>query len=298
MGLEAAVREAKNQLTGSGAGEKPSLVQVSSAEIISNQGRELVRLRLNSQYSPSPTNAGRVLARLDPQTYNECNVLYTVSANTEGANEIICYTGYEGSPKLADADAYANTWWDQNAPYSSMSHTIWQKAEYVLENQLWPQIWEWTTYTVNAPNSYGWENVPASAGNLREVVQPGWQLHSHETEPVAVGLDRNVGTSPSGIVMRYDPNITYLGTPLYVTCKRQYGETDVGVAAGLAHLVGTGAAALTLDSAVATERLVSIDPTQPPRDLSRLKWRDFLQQREQWSKQLRSDVPKGMIYVG
>ena len=181
-----------------------------------------------------------------------------------------------------------------------MAHNLFEKAEYVLDNMLWPQVWAWDTYYIEFPDVVrGWEEVPADL-RLREAVE-AWQEYSDGIiGRIAVRLIRNTGLVDSGTLIRYATGYGYDTYPINVTTKREYKIDDIGVVPGLAHLIGTGTAALTLDSSVPSRNLSMEDQRQgrQPPPLAQLKWQDFLRQRQQWFNQLKSDIPNTFKYVG
>ena len=77
MGLQAAVREARRQLTGPGPGEKPAVIQVRSATVDTSAGT--ANLSTQADRSPSPVEPGQIVARFDPAQPEECRRSVCVS---------------------------------------------------------------------------------------------------------------------------------------------------------------------------------------------------------------------------
>ena len=232
---------------------------------------------------------GDLLSVSDPATEAEAGVCYVTKVARDGQVNVI--EGVGGAPVVDLTGALL----DVNPPDSWTAYSLFQAAELIMANYLWPHIWAWDIHEIPAPSTTQlWSEVPAT---VRAIEQAWQQIPADRLMRIRVILERNNPVTPTRTLVRY-PAI-YDTYPIKLKTRRVFTADDLvgdDAVPGLAGLVGMGTAALALDPSVVA-RALDAEAGEQPSNLSAYLWSSFRRQRQAWYEGI-SDEMDDRVMVG
>ena len=295
MSLAKAVHNARNWLTGSGPDQKPSLVFCDDRRTLQSPGSDTVTLGFLDDISAA-VEPGYILSAYNPDDVNDAAVFHVVG---ESGNDFWCFDGYGGSPAGVDVE---NSWLEVNPPDGWTSHALFRRAEFVTDNHLWPEVWQWMTFEVANPNYVrGWVELTGDNSKI-EKIDAAYQFGAvNDLIEIPAGLHRqsNIGAADLGTILQYE--LAWPGRKILVRGRRRFEVDDLTgssrEAKALVEIVGAGTAALTLDAGVTTTKFETPTGEQVHITAPYL-WRSFVNQRRAFARSMQTDRRNVIKYAG
>jgi hypothetical protein len=261
------VQRAKTILYGHGIGQKPVLLQC-KADASESVSGSIVTFDMIDNPEAAKAEAGDVLSVYDSATAAVAHALYVLSTSSA---TIACINGYLGSPVVADGLLDGKIL--ELIPGGGVSeHIIFQHVETVFDTLLWPDLWEYQTYTITPDLS----DYQVELNIAVESIEDAWQIIGDTRHEVAFDMAKNVPTGVSSTTVIAEL-YAFDSSDVYITTKNRIAKTST-FDEGLTQMVATGAAAL---SAGGTSYEATLEATgrdnviRLERSVSRTLWQDF-----------------------
>lgn len=216
-------------------------------------------------------------------TAANAHAIYVTSVS--GA-DITGINGYLGSPDVADTDLDGALLENLGGGMIT-EHIIYQAVETVIGTLLWPDIWEFTTYSITPQL----DDFQVELNAAVEKIVNAFQVIGTTRHEVPFDMMKNVHTSVSSTTViatlaAFDSSSVFIETINRITESSTFSEA-------LTQLVATGAAALAAGGTTYEASLESTgkdNQVRLERSASRAIWRDFGTLRTAMSEDLSQEI--------
>ena len=260
------VQRAKTILYGHGIGEKPALIRC-AADALESFSAPLVTFTVASAEG-TKIAAGDVLSVFNAQTAAGAHVIYVTSISTDAITGI---NGFLGSPSIVDTDMDAAV--VEILPGGGVSeHTIYQSVETVFLSLLYPDIWEYATYSITPQL----DDFQVELNAAVERIEDAWQIIGSTRHEVAFSMAKNVHTSVSSTTVIAEL-VAFDSSSVFITTVNRITESST-LDEAMTQMIATGAAALAAGGTVHEATLEASGKDSQirlERSASRAIWQDF-----------------------
>lgn len=287
MALKDIYTDVRRILYGQGLGETPA-IRITASNANETTAGDLVNYTLDTGEAEK-VKIGNTLAVHSPDSASTAFVTYVLAVNTT-SDVITAVNGtLHGAPAIAGADSgdMDDRILEQNPLVTS--HEIHSAIEAIIEQYLWPDVYDIESKTITAPDLIdGQEAVPADT----EEILAAWQIIGPTNERIAFQRHPdNVSTSlaSTGRQAAFD---WIDGSTGHFQAKVKI--TNATTNSAIQRLIATGAAALALGGTI-TEATVentkkdNADAVAQRNQVSGLLWRDFLTTKQELARELGRD---------
>ncbi len=267
MATSAIVQRAKSILYGHGIGEKPVLLECAAdaAETISN---DTITIALKDAAEGDKVTGGDVLSMWNAAASTNAHVLYVLS---EAAGTVTCINGFLGSPAVADTNLDSAIL--EILPGGGVSeHVIYQNVETVFLSLLYPDIWEYATYSITPQL----DDFQVELNAAVERIEDAWQIIGSTRHEVAFSMAKNVHTSVSSTTVIAEL-VAFDSSSVFITTVNRITESST-LDEAMTQMIATGAAALAAGGTVHEATLEASGKDSQirlERSASRAIWQDF-----------------------
>lgn len=263
------VQRAKNILYGHGLGEKPVLLRCAADAAESVSGDIVTFAMTSSAEATDNIEAGDVLSVWNAATATVAHVVYVIDTPTDAT--VTAVNGYIGSPVVADT-LLDGAILEVIPGGGASEHIIYQAVETVFTTLLWPDIWEYSTYSITPEL----DDFQVELNAAVEKIEDAWQVIGTTRHEVAFEMAKNVHTSVSSTTViaelyAFDSSNVFITTVNRVTESSTLDEA-------MTQMIATGAAAIAAGSvsyAAVLEASGKDNQFRGERSPSRRLWQDF-----------------------
>jgi hypothetical protein len=202
------------------------------------------------------------------------HVVYVLSVSSATVTAI---NGFEGSPAVADT-LLDGAILEIIPGGGKAEWHIWQAMESVFTSLLWPDIWEYATYSITPDLSDYQVELNAAV----EVIEDAWQVIGGTRYEVPFSMAKNVHTSVSSTTVIAEL-VAYDSSNVFITTRNRVTESST-LDAGMDHMIATGTAALVAGATVVPATMESAgkdNQVRLERSPARRLWQDFGTMRSQ-----------------
>ncbi len=261
------VQRAKSILFGPGIGEKPVLLQC-AADAAENISGNIVTFDMTSNGEAAKVEGGDVMGVYDAATASVAHAVYVLSVSSATVTAV---NGFDGSPVVADTLLDGAIM--EVIPGGGVTeHYIYQQVEAVFTGLLWPDIWEYATYSIT-PDL---DDYQVELNAAVEKIEDAWQVIGNTRYEVAFEMTKNVHTSVSSTTVLAEL-IAFDSSSVFITTVNRITESST-LDEARTQLIATGAAALCAGSTrspASMEASGKDNQMRAERSASRSLWQDF-----------------------
>ncbi len=261
------VQRAKTILYGHGIGEKPVLIRCNADAAESATG-DIVTFALLDAAEGDKVTGGDVLSIWNAATASVAHVVYVIS---ESAGTVTAVNGFLGSPVVADTLLDAAVL--EILPGGAISeHIIYQNVETVFLSLLYPDIWEYGTYSITPQL----DDFQVELNAVVERIEDAWQIIGSTRHEVAFSMAKNVHTSVSSTTVIAEL-VAFDSSSVFITTVNRITESST-LDEAMTQMIATGAAALAAGGTVHEATLEASGKDSQiriERSASRAIWQDF-----------------------